>query len=74
MQGIFNRAAHRLCVGVMNFRGVRFGFEVGVEACWVFLLLLGVFGSSASLVGSHYRFEPVLYDSFLKGLTSSRGT
>ena len=47
-------AAYRLCVGVMNFCGVPLLFDVGVEAWWIFLLLLGVFGVSTSLVGSHY--------------------
>ena len=45
---------YRLCVGVVYFCGVRLGFELGVEADRVFRLLLGVFGSSASLLGSHY--------------------
>ena len=45
---------YRLCVGVVYFWGVRLGFELGVEAGRVFRRLLGVFGSSASLLGSHY--------------------
>ena len=44
---------YRLCFGVVYLCGVRLGFELGVEADMVFRLLLGVFGSSTSLLGSH---------------------
>lgn len=46
---------YRLCCGVVYFCGVRLDLELGVEACWVFRRLLGVFGSSPSLLSSHYR-------------------
>ena len=48
---------YRLCVGVVYLCGVRLGFELGVEVDSVFRLLLGVFGSSTSLVCSHCRSQ-----------------
>lgn len=51
---------YRLCVGVVCFCGERLAFELGVEADRVFRLLLGVFGSSASLLGSHCRRQLLL--------------